>query len=64
MEERRTVESIGLELAALRVQHTFQANLISRLADALFMSPLERDTLAVLQSQIEEAAAWTATGTE
>jgi hypothetical protein len=56
----RTIESIGLELAALRVEHTLQANLIGRLADALFMSPLERDTLAMLEAEIEEVAAWAA----
>lgn len=60
MDPLRTAESIGLELAALRVEHTLQANLIIRLADALYMTPAERNVLAVLQSELEEVSAWAA----
>lgn len=60
LDRRRTVESIGLELAALRIEHTLTANLVTRLADLLYLTPGERDALAALRAEHAEVAAWAA----
>lgn len=60
LEPPRSVESITLELAALRTVVTFQANLISRLADVSYMTASERDLLTALQAEHAEIAAWAA----
>jgi len=58
LERRATVQTLGLELAALRVEHALQANLISRMADALFATPAERALLDVLETERREIAEW------
>lgn len=60
LDRRRPVEHVALELAALRIEHDFQVNLISRLADALYMTDGERDVLAILASERQEVAAFVA----
>ena len=59
-DRRRPLEHVALELAALRIEHDFQANLILRLADALFMSPEERNVLRLLAVERQEVAAFVA----
>lgn len=58
MRERRV--SVGLELNALRTEHVFQANLISVLADQLYLPPETRDVLKSLTRLHSEVAAWAA----
>lgn len=60
LDRRRPVEHVALELAALRIEHDFQANVILRLADALYLSAEERDVLAILASERQEVAAFVA----
>lgn len=60
LDRRRPVEHVALELAALRIEHDFHVNLISRLADALYMTPGERDVLRELRAVQEEVAAFVA----
>lgn len=59
-DRRRPLEHVALELAALRIEHDFQANLILRLADALYMTEGERDVLKILASERQEVAAFVA----
>lgn len=54
------IDTIGLELVELRIAYELQANVISRLADGLYMKPRERDTLLLLRELIEEVAGWAA----
>lgn len=60
LEGQRSVKSIGLELAAARIQHTLDANLIGRLADLASLAPDERRALDVLGAHHREVAAWAA----
>lgn len=60
LDRRRPPEHIALELAALRIEHDHQSNLILRLADALYLSPEERDVLGLLASERQEVAAFAA----
>lgn len=53
-------DQIGLELAELRIAYELQSNVISRLADGLYMAPRDRDTLLLLRELIEEVAGWAA----
>lgn len=57
-ERRADPHTLGLELAALRVEHALQANLIGRLADALYATPGERALLSVLEAERREVAEW------
>lgn len=60
LDRRRPIEHVALELAALRIEHDHQANVISRLADALYMSREERDVLAILEDERLQIAAFAA----
>lgn len=60
LDRRRPPEHVALELAALRIEHEFQANLIARLADALYLPPEERDILTLLATERQEVAAFAA----
>jgi hypothetical protein len=60
LERRRTADSIGLELAALRIEHELQSNLIVRLTDALYAKPNERRLIELLQAWQTEVAEWAA----
>lgn len=60
LDRRRPPEHVALELAARRIEHDFQANLILRLADALYMTPEERDLLTLLARERQEVAAFAA----
>lgn len=61
LERRATVQTLGLELAALRVEHALQANLITRMADLLYATPGERLLLDALETERREVAEWAAT---
>lgn len=60
LDRRRPPQHVALELAALRIEHEFQANLILRLADALYMPASERDVMGALLAEQAEVAAWAA----
>lgn len=60
LERRQSADRIGLELAALRIEHELQANLIARLTDALYATPRERRLMELLQAWQTEVAEWAA----
>jgi hypothetical protein len=59
-ERRRTPETLGLELARLRVEHEIQANLISMMADMLYLRAEDRHALERLEAYTKELGEWAA----